>query len=335
MQKEGIPMELNDRIIIHDDNNIDDLRTRYPDGLRFVVGDTHGQAATLGALMKKIKFDPEKDHIYFVGDYNGDGNVQSLLECMAPYYRADFSCPGFHMIRGNHERELFPLYPLSNLPDIIVLKEKHMTYYIAHAGMVAPAFDLINADMERNPGDNLYAYKLDDTLVQYDAPLRQIIWSRNGLYSQKSHWRNWPSEEKLARNRACIIHGHSPYCFFVKGNYFTYGHRNLFWKKQHIFFSEDLQSFNIDANVKGRFANGEAHRGLACVCIEGLEEVAAQNQGYLPLDAVKNAPNFVFATDLTYGTPASNGGKISDITASSPKAKQITRDANGNFVIVE
>ena len=326
---------MNDRIVICDDGNISELRNRYPNGLHFVVGDTHGQTATLKALMDRIQFDPEKDHVYFVGDYNGDGDVQSLLEYIARYYQADCGRPGFHLIRGNHERELWPVYELKNLPDVMVLRETQMTYYIVHAGMVAPAFELINQDLENHPDQNFFAYKIDDVLVGYDAPLRQLIWSRNGLYSQKSHWRNWPSESMLARNKACIIHGHSPYCFFRRGNYFSYGNQNLFWQKQHIFFSEDLQSFNIDANVKGRYVNGECHRALSCVCLEIIEEIAAQNQGHLAREAVKNAPNFVFSADLVYGLPATGRADLNIITRAAPQAKRITLDEYGSLRIAD
>lgn len=328
-------MELKDRIIINEADNIDDLRSRYPNGLHFVVGDTHGQPATLKALMDTVKFDPEKDHVYFVGDYNGDGDVQALLQYMALYYQPDYSRPGFHMIRGNHERELWPMYTLENLPDILVLREKQMTYYIVHAGMVERAFDLINEDLAKNPQETVFAYKLDDALVKNDASLRQLTWSRRGLYSQRSHWRNWPSETNLAQNRACIIHGHSPYCFFKKEEYFSYGYENLFWQKQHIYFSEDLQSFNIDANVKGRYANGECHRGLACVCLEVIEEIAAQNQGHLTVEAVKKAPNFVFSADLVYSHRVMKKGRIGDIAHAAPKAKGITGDPYGRLYIVE
>ena len=327
-------MVLDERVVFSYGDNIDELRNRYPNGLRFVVGDTHGQAATLEALMRVIRFDPDKDHVYFVGDYNGEGDVHSLLEYMAPYYQADYSLPGFHLIRGNHEWELWPMYPLENLPDILVLREKHRSYYIVHAGMVAQAFDLINEDMEKNPGQDVFAYRLDRRLVEYNGPLRQIIWSRHGLYSQRSHWHTWPSEEKLARNKACIIHGHSPYCFFKKDNYFTYGDRNLFWKNQYIYFSEDLQSFNIDANVKGRYHNGESHRALSCVCLESIEEIAGQNQGHLTVDGVKNAPNFVFSADLVWGRPT-GGSSVSSITGSAPKAKLITMNEYGGLLIAE
>lgn len=328
-------MNITDSTIICNDDNIDELRSRYPEGLRFVVGDTHGQFATLRALMQKIKFDPEKDHVFFVGDYNAGGNVQCLLDYISLYYEADYTKPGFHLIRGNHERELHPIYTLEKQPDIIVIREKHMTYYIVHAGMMYNAFNLINSDIAKHPEKKIFSYKLDDICVEYDAPLRQLIWSRNGLYSQRSHYHIWPNEENLRRNKACIIHGHSPYCFFKKPDYFTYGGEMLFWQNQRIFFSEALQSFNIDSNIKGRSENGEAYRGLACVCIEAIEEIAAQNGDRLTVSGVKNAPNFVFSMPYIFCVYEEFGGDIKKVINGSPEMKLITLDEKGMPVIKE
>ena len=285
------------RIIVCEDNNIDELREKYPDGLSFVVGDTHGEIETLKALIDKIKFNPEKDHVYFVGDYDDGGNAKALLAYISRYYQADCSCPGFHLIRGNHERELCPIYPLHNLPDVIVVRRNAMNYYIAHAGMVSAGFEIINDDISKNPDKNVFAYRLDSASTAKNAPLRQITWSYYGLYSQKLHWHIWPSEEDLHRNKACIIHGHSPYCYFKEEDRFTYGDVNLFWQNQHIWFSEDLQSFNIDSNVKGRFKNGESYRGLACVCLEVLEEIASRNNGKLTVDSIRRGTNGVFSAE--------------------------------------
>lgn len=56
-----------------------------------------------------------------------------------------------------------------------------MNYYLAHAGMVDKAFDLINKDIQ-STDKPVYAYALDETVAGYDATLRQVVWSRNGLY---------------------------------------------------------------------------------------------------------------------------------------------------------
>lgn len=291
---------LEDRIVTKTDDNIDELRKKHPEGLHFAVGDIHGEVRTLKKLMKKIRFDPARDHVYFVGDYDSGGDVTALLNYMSRYYQADHELPGFHMIRGNHERELFPVYPLENLPDIMVVRGRKLNFYIAHAGIVSAAFDLINDDMSREPHRKVFAYRLEDSTCCYNAPLRQVVWSLRGLYSQRS-WRHvWPSEEDLTAHNACIIHGHSPYCYFKKPDRFTYGDDNLFWRSQHVWFCSELRSFNIDANVKGREQNGETYRGIACLCMEVYDELADKHDGCLSTDLVHDAENGIFGAEYEH-----------------------------------
>ena len=314
------------RVLTCHDNNISELREQYADGLHFVVGDIHGEWKTLEALMDKICFDPAKDHVYFVGDYNMGGDVQKLLTYISGYYQEDHDLPGFHLIRGNHERELGPYYPLENMPDIIVVRREQMNYYIAHAGMLAIVYDLINSDLREHPDQMTFAYRLADNTVCFDAPFRQIIWSRRGLYSQRSRWHNWPAEPVLKRDHSCIIHGHTPYCFFMGKDYFSYGEQCLFWSDQHIFFSEDLQSFDIDSNIKGLFKNGENYRGIACLCLEVLEEVAAANGRSLTVDGMADSQNGVFSAGYIPGWSFTVDGDIQRVLSAAPKMKTITMD---------
>ncbi len=322
------------------DDNISALRERYPAGLRFVVGDTHGETKTLMDLMAKIRFDPAKDHVYFVGDYNAGGNVYTLLRYMSNCYQPDPEKPGFHMIRGNHERELSPVFTLENLPDLYVIRGTYLNFYLAHAGMVESAFRLIGADLDAHPEQRVFQYGLSDRSVVYNAPLRQLTWSMRGLYSQHSRYApprggtprfpdmgRWPETAALKQRHACIIHGHSPFSFFCRPGYYSYGGRILFYTRQHVFFSEALQSFNIDSDVKGRCENGQTYRGLACVCLEVLEEIAAEN-GALTLEGVCNAPNAVFAVPQvsTWGTDPP--GDIHRILNAAPQMRRITLDEN-------
>ncbi len=309
------------KTILCDDNNINELRKQYPNGLHFVVGDTHGEFPTLKNLMDKIKFDPETDHVYFLGDYNGGGDPANLVQYLSTYYSEDSTCTGFHLIRGNHERELFPYFPLSNMPDIIVLKMEHMCYYMVHAGMISSVFDLINADIANRPGESVFAYKLDDNGVGYNAPLRQIIWSRKGLYSQRSRWHLWPSQSDLHQNHAVILHGHTPYCFFM--GYFTYGDDSLFWENQHIWFSEDLQSFDIDANIKGRNAFGESWRGLSCICLEIFDSIAGKNNSSLSIPDIINSANGVFSAQYTFSNEIWQEGDIHALLSAQSRMKTI------------
>lgn len=321
------------RIFNCEDNNIASLRERYPDGLHFVVGDTHGQCTTLMALMDKIQFDPEKDHVYFVGDYNAGGHVRTLLTYMAQYYEADYEKPGFHMIRGNHERELCPDYYLENLPDILVLRGKTRNYFIAHAGMVYKAFLLINREMQQYPEQKVFAYKLADQCVEYYGPLRQVIWSRNGLYSQRSREHLWPTERCLVQNRACIIHGHTPYSFLKKGNHFSYGYKNMLWGSQHVFFSEDLQGFDIDSDVKGRCEGGETYRGLSCMCLEVYEELSSRYGGKLTIEDIRAGENGIFGQPLVTSWRNPGDGDIDKILQARPRMKVIGMDAERKLKI--
>ena len=83
--KENSPKKYEERIIQIPDDNIQSIRNRYPGGLHFVVGDTHGESTTLRLLMDKIQFNPQIDHVYFLGDYNCGGNVYALLHDIAKY----------------------------------------------------------------------------------------------------------------------------------------------------------------------------------------------------------------------------------------------------------
>ena len=319
------------KLITCNDDNINELRNKYPDGLHFVVGDTHGECQTLKVLMEKIAFDPHKDHVYFVGDYNEGGNPYALMDYISRFYQANYSMPGFHLIRGNHERELLPIYPLNNIPDIIVIKGIHMRYYIAHAGMVSGAFRLINEDVERTPDNRIHAYRLTDSCAGYNSIFRQIVWSRRGLYTQRSRWRNWPSEDDLRRSRACIVHGHSPYCYFMKD--YSYGDNNIFWQKQRVFFSEDLQSFNIDSNIKGKLKNDETYRGLSALCLEVYDEIAGQNNGHLSIEAIANAINGIFSAEYVPCWNYTREGTIDRVLNATPEMKSILLDLNGRPVI--
>lgn len=324
-----------DKIFKIQDDNIKSVRERYPNGLHFVVGDTHGAYVTLQKLMEKIEFDPQKDHVYFVGDYNAGGVPELLLKYMAKYYQEDYEIAGFHLIRGNHERELWPYYPLPNLPDVIVVKGRVMTYYIAHAGMVNDAFDLINENIKASSDVKTHAYCLNENIAGYDAPFRQIIWSRKGLYSQKSHYHVWPSVESLHNAKACVIHGHTPFAHMKVGNYFSYGDEMLFWENQKIWFAEDLQSFDVDSNIKGAFVDHDLYRGLSCVCLELLDEIAEKGNGVLKRDVIRNSENFVFSMPFVANYIDVEMDDISKILDAKPKMKQIMLNEANTPVIVD
>ena len=319
-------MSSEDERIIKCDGDIEELRERYKDGLHFVVGDVHGQLQTLKDLLAKVGYDAEKDHVFFLGDYVGGdngGDVPQLISFLSSHYEADYEKPGFHLIRGNHERELADDYPLPNLPDIIVVRAKNLNFFLVHAGMVTIAFDVINRNMEASPEQKVFAYRIEGSYKEGD-PLRQIIWSKDGLYSHSSKEHVWPSEESLNKNRACIVHGHSPYCCFQTPHGFTYGSNNVFWENQHVLFCEDLQSFNLDSNIKGRTCNGRSYRGLACLCLEVCEEVASMNEsGKLTIEGFRTRKNGVFGASFVRTPRKKVIGDCSKLLSATPMMKSL------------
>ena len=48
------------RVCSAHDDNIEEIRSAYPNGLHFAVGDTHGEASTQLALMEIIDLIPER-----------------------------------------------------------------------------------------------------------------------------------------------------------------------------------------------------------------------------------------------------------------------------------
>lgn len=214
------------------------------------------------------------------------------------------------------------------MPDIIVIRGTVMNYYLAHAGMVDKAFDLINKDIE-STYKPVYAYALDETVAGYDSPLRQVVWSRNGLYSQRSHYHVWPSEKSLQAANACIIHGHTPFSQLKRGNFFSYGDRMLFWENQKVWFAEDLQSFDIDSNVKGRFDTSDLYRGLSCVCLEMIDEIAAKGNGVLKREVLRESENFVFSVPHTPIENTNVDTDLSNLLQAKPAMKRILLDNDG------
>jgi hypothetical protein len=136
----------------------------------------------------------------------------------------------------------------------------------------------------------------------------------------------WPSEEKLIEQNACIIHGHSPYCYFKKPDRFAYGSDNLFWSRQHIWFCSELRSFNIDSNVKGRVQNDETYRGISCICMEVYDELAEAHDGVLSADLVHDAENGIFGVEYEYTGWTGESICADRILQASCRMKTITLD---------
>lgn len=323
--------------IICEDNNIEKLRTTYSDGLHFVVGDLHGSLATLNKLLTKIKYDKEKDHIYFVGDYYStkDGDVDKLINRLNEDFHTDYSKPGFHLIKGNHDEN-----DLSGLPNVIVLKMKNHTFYISHASVYNKVIDIIYTDMKTKPEKSIFTYKFDTNAINSKSngeakKCYRMIWSKTGNFNPQKNSEFIQDTINSKDEKACIIHGHTPYCYLkIDHNEKKYGSKPVFWKKQHIWFSEDMRSFDIDSNVKG-YLNGHENeeRRLSCICLEAYDE--------LPKLTIKNiyrGENGVFSVKHECDNKSSDeSSQISDLLKKIKEidCKIITVDDKGQLIIRE
>ncbi|MFQ8892990.1 MAG: metallophosphoesterase [Clostridium sp.] len=328
--------------IICEDNNIEQLRAQHPDGLHFVVGDLHGSFATLNELLKKIKYDKEKDHIYFVGDYYStkDGDVDELINRLNEDFHADYSKPGFHLIKGNHDKEL------SELPNVIAIKMNKHTFYIAHAAVYNKVIDIIYTDMETKLEKSIFTYKFDTNAINSESngetgKCYRMFFSITGNFNPQKIIDNEKNNAVFIQDTinskdetACIIHGHTPYCYLKnKDDKKIYGEKSVFWKKQHIWFSEDMRSFDIDSNVKG---HKNAERRLSCICLEIYDSLSK-----LKIKNIRDSENGVFSvkhkSDNKLNKSSVESYKISDLQnkIKNIDCKIITVDDKGQLVIRE
>ena len=75
------------------------LHKRYKSNNRgkdYVIGDLHGMYRLLFEKLKEIKFNPEMDRVFSVGDLIDRG--PDSKKCAELIYE-----PWFHTVRGNHE----------------------------------------------------------------------------------------------------------------------------------------------------------------------------------------------------------------------------------------
>lgn len=79
-------------------------------GRDFVVGDIHGRYKTLVHLLIKVRFDPDRDRLFSVGDLINKGpNSRKALTLLNE--------PWFYAVRGNHEERLVHAFHASQHPD--------------------------------------------------------------------------------------------------------------------------------------------------------------------------------------------------------------------------
>ena len=103
----------------------------------------------------------------------------------------------------------------------------------------------------------------------------------------------------------------------------------LFWENQKVWFAEDLQSFDIDSNVKGRFDTSDLYRGLSCVCLEMIDEIAAKGNGVLKREVLRESENFVFSVPYTPIENTNVDTDLSNLLQAKPAMKRILLDNDG------
>lgn len=97
----------------------------------------------------------------------------------------------------------------------------------------------------------------------------------------------------------------------------------------------ELQSFNIDSNIKGRYENNEFYRGLSCICLNPLDEIVASNNGNMTVELLKQSDNFVFGESLVNNPWNGSLNNIDRLLKASPSMKIITLLNDGNIEIIE
>ena len=124
-------MDMLTKLISCIDDNIDELRNMYSDGLHFVVGDTHGECQTLKVLIERIAFDPNKDYVYFVGDYNAGGNPYALLDYIPAFIRLIILYPAF-ILSGEIMKENYVRFIRWTICRILLLSGECISVIIPH-----------------------------------------------------------------------------------------------------------------------------------------------------------------------------------------------------------
>ena len=81
--------------------------------------------------------------------------------------------------------------------------------------------------------------------------------------------------------------------------------------------------------MKGRNAHGETYRGLSCLCLEVLEEIAARDEGAVSIEGLCAGPCPVFSQELVERWGWEPGGNIDAVLRARPEQRTIAVDAFG------
>jgi serine/threonine protein phosphatase 1 len=213
-------------------------------GHDYIVGDLHGNKYKLGRLLIYIRFDPEIDRLFSVGDLIDRG--PNSIECAELIYK-DY----FYPVMGNHElmmiesiigndsqhrqcwvdnggewhqshtiEEMTQLaHDLSVNPMIISVGEDEHRFNIVHAEL----YDYNYQTDELNPIDNSWIDEWKFTRAQED----NLLWGRNII---DMHWSFITRTPRISRNQ---FHSNKLSTTYV--GHSTYGTKNVVQIQQHVY----------------------------------------------------------------------------------------------------
>lgn len=82
-------------------------------GVDYVTGDIHGMFGLLKSALTRVRFDPQKDRLFSVGDLINRGPSSPRVEKF-------LKMPGVHAVQGNHEATLLEVYSNGEPPPDVV-----------------------------------------------------------------------------------------------------------------------------------------------------------------------------------------------------------------------
>ncbi len=175
-------------------------------GRIFAIGDIHGYLNKLEALMRKIKPDPDRDELVFLGDYVDRGpNSKEVVEMVLEIRKA---FPRTTCLMGNHEFTLL---------DYLTYRKDPWTFFLNGGIETIHSYELTGEDMESKiPEEHLAFFNslkpyyetehyifvhagLREGVPLHEQTLDDLVWIRREFIESKQDF------GKL------VIFGHTPF----------------------------------------------------------------------------------------------------------------------------